>query len=561
MEEEILEATTTAHGYLVSPLSENISETPEGFLVVVGCPVARTGWQAYSVKDLPQESARDLGVDLSNPYASIDLYRPAEEVFAPDFMASLNGKPITDGHPEDFVSPETYSRYSKGHIQNVRKGEQMEDGEWPLIADLVISGEPLVSKVRNKTARENSLGYDYGIRREGKKIIQCDMIANHNAVVPKGRAGDLIAITDALPEKEIDSTAAPPEPAAALPPEPSAGHAASTVNEVPTTQKEKPKVKSRVMDLLGRGLRALAGESDVSSEDLAEAALEISKHQAVDAQSRARAADAAKGKGKDEDDPAIEAKPDKDHEVPAMDAERKKRHDALDRMLDAKDSRAADADMSELKKLVDEFLEEEKKEPEHAAADVEAAGDPAELEALLKGEDASEENEFKSEEGDAEETVVESGETELEPVGDAGGECAHCGEAHDAEACPKCGCRDRKPGKDAVATDRAHAADAYDGARSVLKMMRSHVARVNDKVLSDTFNNALGALTRSSRATVGGHGAFAGAARARDASKSNPGDRTRVRAVDSKNRNADVGKDPEAALQAYYDTAHNKGGK
>src|SRR5580658_8711591 len=101
--EQVIEATRTAHGYLVSPLSENISETPEGFLVVVGCPVARTGWQEYLVKDLPQQSAEELGVDMSNPGATIDLYRPPGEVFAPDFLASLNGKPITDGHPPEFV--------------------------------------------------------------------------------------------------------------------------------------------------------------------------------------------------------------------------------------------------------------------------------------------------------------------------------------------------------------------------------------------------------------------------------------------------------------------------
>jgi hypothetical protein len=181
---EVIPATRSPHGYLASFLSDNIAEKEDGSLIVVGCPIARTGWQKYSVKDLPQELARRLGVDVSNPEASIDLYRPAKEVFHPEFLASLNGCAITDGHPPggEFVDPKNFSKYAMGHIQNVRKGpEPMEDGEWPIIADLHISAEPLIGKVRNKTAREISLGYDFSIDRDGDKIIQCSMLGNHNA--------------------------------------------------------------------------------------------------------------------------------------------------------------------------------------------------------------------------------------------------------------------------------------------------------------------------------------------------------------------------------------------
>ena len=51
---EILDAAPTAHGYLVTQLTDHINETDEGFLVVLDCPIARTGFQEYAVKDLPQ---------------------------------------------------------------------------------------------------------------------------------------------------------------------------------------------------------------------------------------------------------------------------------------------------------------------------------------------------------------------------------------------------------------------------------------------------------------------------------------------------------------------------
>ena len=51
----------TAHGYLASPISDNIREMEDGTLVIESCPVARTGWMQYACKDLPQEAARKLG--------------------------------------------------------------------------------------------------------------------------------------------------------------------------------------------------------------------------------------------------------------------------------------------------------------------------------------------------------------------------------------------------------------------------------------------------------------------------------------------------------------------
>ncbi len=558
-EQEILPATRSPHGYLVSPLSDNISMTDEGYLVITGCPIARTGWQQYTVADLPKERAAQLGVDVSNPSATIDLYRPASEVFAPEFLASLNGKPVVDNHPPggEFVNPDNFNKYAQGHIQNVRKGpEPLEDGEWPVVADLIISGEPLISKVRDKQARDVSLGYDFSIRREGQKIIQCDMLGNHAAVVPKGRAGDFVSIVDA----------APPEPAAS-PPARSAGHVASANHSATSTNKEKHKVKNNILHLLGLGLKARAQDSETDPEELAQAAMDIGKHQAdISARDRKvrdndpddedededaglEIANDRKRKAKDkgrrsrDEDPAIEAEPDYDHK-PANDR-RSAMHKALDRMLDseeepvidrkrAKDRRATDADIEELKQLLSEFFSEEAEEPEHQDAEDEAPEpDSDELDAVLSGEAADADDEpcpDCGEVGDAcacddaaepGQEVVESGEEELEPVDE-----------------------------EVQSQDRAR---AKDGATAVLRMMRPFVARSNDSALKGAFNAALGSVSRSSKASTGGYGAFAASSRARDRAPRNSG---RASTGDS---NIGTGADPVAKMQAFYDNAF-KGG-
>ena len=554
--EEVIDATQTAHGYLVSQLSEHISETPEGFLIVVGCSIARTGFQEYAVRDLPQESAKDLGVDINNQSALIDLYRPASEVFSPEFLASLNGKPISDNHPPGFITPDNFAEYACGHIQNVRKGdEQLDSGEWPVIADLVISRAPLIDKVRNKTSRDVSLGYDFSIARDGKKIIQCNMVGNHAAIVPKGRAGLEVAIGDAAPEP----TSSPPVSSIAPPANnPATIRAATSKTSTVLQQKKETKPVADIRkNLLGRMLKAFA--ADAEPEDVAEAA-EVLKQPpppAEDKKGRDRKArDNELMEEDDHDEEAADRKKARDRKVrdadldeedePVMDAKRKAMHDALEDLLDreeaggedrkrARDKRVSDADLEELKSLLGQFFSEEEKEPAHAGdedldeEEDEPVVDAAPLDEVLgneeiEAEDAEEDVDAVAEEETADDDLDEEGDEDLEPVGDK----------HQAK-------------------DRARAAD---GAAAVLKMLRPVVARCKDSKVQDAFNTALSSVTRSSRASGGGYGHFAASSRARD-SKLPRAPLNRAHAADS----GDDGVDPRIAkMQAAYDSAL-KGGK
>ena len=545
-EDEIIRTRPTMHGYLASRLSDHISEMADGSLLVVDCPIARTGFQEYAIRDLPQEAAKDLGVDVSNPSALIDLYRPASEVFSPRFLASLNGRPITDGHPPDFVDTTNFGEYAMGHIQNPRKGpEPLDDGEWPILADLVISREPLVSKVKNKQARDISLGYDFSIDKDGDRIIQCDMMGNHTAVVPKGRAGDLIAIGDAAPPgNQIHSRAAPPEPEALTTKPPGSGDGPSvlTVNAVSTKKREKPNVKNNILHMLGLGLRARAADADTDPEELAQAALDM--HDAVakdkrgkddgldpDIEMTAQVAD-RKRKAKDLD-------PDDLGEMPYAE-DRRGVHDALDKIMNAmdgkrgKDRHAGDADIAALRDLLDDYLGEEQQEPEHVADDLDGEeADPAELEAMV----AADEPDPEAASPDGEEDIIANDDADEEM------ECSHCQTAMDgAEACPACGCTDAKDkGK---AKDRA---TAHDGAAATLRMLRPAIARCKDESVKAFYNTALAALKRGSkvRGADANYGGFRRAART--PGKDRPSTYNRTQAADSKA--ADV----NSTAQSVYD--------
>lgn len=171
-----------------SRLSENIRETPEGYLLCLGVPVARTGWQDYGPGETPLEVGSD-GVVWIN--------RDSKEVFRAQTIASFNGKSVTIKHPQDFVEPKNWKMLTHGVVQNVRKGEELdEDGEEQLLADMLITDDFAIGLVNNGL-REVSCGYDaeYEQIAEGEGR-QFNIIGNHIALVEQGRAGSTYAIKD-----------------------------------------------------------------------------------------------------------------------------------------------------------------------------------------------------------------------------------------------------------------------------------------------------------------------------------------------------------------------------
>lgn len=176
--------------YYGSQVSENMTVTPEGFLICLNVPIARTGWYQYL--------RSELGLN-GDPNEIVKVYRSEDEVFSSKAMASFEGKLVTDNHPPDLLTPDNAQRYSKGAVQNVRRDKKETD---LLLADLFIHDKRLIKEVKDGK-REVSCGYDcIYIDNEDGTYSQTCICGNHVAVVDSGRAGDRVAIKDSNKNKE-----------------------------------------------------------------------------------------------------------------------------------------------------------------------------------------------------------------------------------------------------------------------------------------------------------------------------------------------------------------------
>ena len=183
--------------YFADKISDHRALTKEGFLLCLGVPIARTGEQLYR--------ASELGLGAEEGYAGdeiVTVYRDAEEVFSPATIASGEGKSVTSPHPPVFLNPSNDRGYSLGHIQNVRKGEALSDGNHALIADVLIKDGQLIESVTNHILSDLSAGYDCTWVPIGDhKYAQRNIRLNHVAVVPSGRAGTEVRLLDEDPIK------------------------------------------------------------------------------------------------------------------------------------------------------------------------------------------------------------------------------------------------------------------------------------------------------------------------------------------------------------------------
>lgn len=152
-----------------------IGKTPEGY--IIDTPViARTGIQWY----------RRDGKDVAE-------YRPPEEVFAPQSLASFVGRPLTIDHPSFMVRSDNV----RGVVVGAILGEPWRDGE-NLRARVVVHDKRAVDLIERGLKAELSVGYTVeteqvaGITPEGAHYdaVQRNIRCNHLSIVTRGRAGN-----------------------------------------------------------------------------------------------------------------------------------------------------------------------------------------------------------------------------------------------------------------------------------------------------------------------------------------------------------------------------------
>ena len=221
--------------YYGTRLSENISRRePEGYLLCLNVPVARTGTQEYLPEELGLSPGSPGMVSGNNDPAEgvggfvapgeraggsfsakngrqpweespqlIQVHRPPEEVFSPETIASFEGMPVTNDHPPDGVDIGNIRALQKGHAHNVRRGTGEESDL--LLADLIITDPVLIDLILDGK-REISCGYTYELHEENGNYIQRKIRGNHVAVVDAGRAGHRVSIKDQKPNRPERST-------------------------------------------------------------------------------------------------------------------------------------------------------------------------------------------------------------------------------------------------------------------------------------------------------------------------------------------------------------------
>ncbi len=161
--------------------------TPEGYLLCRDVPVARIGTLMYGEGEVPV-SADSTGLIL--------IQRGEDVLFDPKTIASFEGKPVTDDHPDDWVTPDNWKKLSKGFGKDVRRGDgHLSDF---LVADLLITDKKTIQAVMDGKV-EISLGYDADYIEISKgKGMQSNIMGNHFALVEKGRCGSRCSIGDSF---------------------------------------------------------------------------------------------------------------------------------------------------------------------------------------------------------------------------------------------------------------------------------------------------------------------------------------------------------------------------
>jgi hypothetical protein len=126
-------------------------------------------------------------------------YRPPEEVLEPKSVASLRGAAVTDLHPPDFVEPENWALFAKGHVAD----DVAADGS-SVIGSLLVQESGMLGKVKQGDAVEASCGYTAlwdptpGVTPAGERYdgVQRKIVYNHVGLGPPGwgRQGPTVSL-------------------------------------------------------------------------------------------------------------------------------------------------------------------------------------------------------------------------------------------------------------------------------------------------------------------------------------------------------------------------------
>lgn len=163
--------------------------TAEGFLTLPAS-IARAGVQEYT--------AYEVGMYPDEPERVVNVYRPAESVFADMSMQSFASKPVTNGHPPVMLDTSNTKEYMVGmSADSVARKDNL------MVTKLTITDADCIADIVGGKA-ELSNGYNADLRYEkgvtdvgeAYEAIQENILGNHIAIVVKGKAGVSCRLAD-----------------------------------------------------------------------------------------------------------------------------------------------------------------------------------------------------------------------------------------------------------------------------------------------------------------------------------------------------------------------------
>jgi|TARA_R100000501_G_scaffold10060_3_gene19960 hypothetical protein len=160
--------------------------TQDGYLIA-DAKVSRSGCYTYAGREVGRP-------DL----ASVIVYRPPEEVFSRDTIATLAAIPLTLDHPSQPVTADNWKSVAVGEVGS----DMVRDGEHVRLS--LILKDAAAIRAWEAGKRELSLGYNCtldwtaGTAPSGERYsaIQRGLTMNHLAIVDQGRAGSECRIGD-----------------------------------------------------------------------------------------------------------------------------------------------------------------------------------------------------------------------------------------------------------------------------------------------------------------------------------------------------------------------------
>ncbi len=187
-----LDSTGASRYYTTAKLGPKRSLTPEGYLLCLDVPVARTGEMLYAEGEIASEDGQIIA---GGPDKLIRVTRGPEELFRPETLASGQGKSVTVTHPDDFVGPDNVKQFEGGVMLNTRRGTGIEDDL--MLADLLVKDRAAIAAIQEEEIEEVSLGYEADYEQDAPgRARQRNILINHVALVERGRCGPRCAIGD-----------------------------------------------------------------------------------------------------------------------------------------------------------------------------------------------------------------------------------------------------------------------------------------------------------------------------------------------------------------------------